>query len=223
MFRRKRARLGIALAFPLALLAGADLALAQSGALPPPPPIAVSQSEPGYGPLAEQRNALVTRQTAINKHRDDHNAVCLGIPASNTSQIAWCRSDVDAINQEKAAYAEQLKAYNAHQYRYQGQTLYLRKNFAGAIQAYQQAMQYGVQIDGLLPELYLAQAALANQNGDLETASKRMCDIGDYEASKPGWLHTQLVQLFGQVKARMKRYGKKFEVRTPTCVIAVRG
>lgn len=211
------------IALPLALLAGAGPGHAQTGPLPAPPPIAVSQSEPGHGPLAERRNALVTRQTAINQHRDQHNAVCLGIPASNTSQIAWCHSDVDAIGREKSAYGEQLKAYNAYQDYYQGQTRYLRKDYAGAIPFYRQAMSFAVPIDTLLTEYYLSEARLAEQNGDMETARSRMCDINAYEASRPGWLTTELNQLFGQIKAWVKRYNKKFEVRTPTCAIAVRG
>lgn len=222
MFRPKSALRGALIALPLTGLALAVPVNAQTGPLPAPPPIAVSQSEPGFGPLAERRSALVTRQAAINQHRDNHNAVCLGIPASNTSQIAWCRSDLDAIGREKAAYGEQLTGYNAYQAYYQGQTRYLRKDYAGAIPFYRQAMSFGVPIATLLTEYNLSEARAAEQSGDMETARSRMCDINASEANRPSWLTTDLNQLFGHIKAWMKHYSKKFEVRTPTCAMAVR-
>ncbi|WP_374531091.1 hypothetical protein [Novosphingobium sp.] len=223
MSRCNARRLLGCLTAPLALIAGATIADAQAGPVPLPPPVAVSQSEPGYGALFEQRNALVARQTAINRRRDDHNAVCLGIPANNTSQIAWCRSDADAIGREKGAYAKQLTVYNAYQAYYQGQTRYLRKDYSGAIPFYRQAMSFGVPIDTLMTEYYLSQARVAEKNGDMETARARMCDINAYETNRPSWLNFELEQLFGQIRGWMKRHSRKFEVRTPTCALADRG
>lgn len=223
MSRPDPMRAALALALPLAMLAGAAAAEAQTGPLPPPAPVAVRQSEPGYGPLTERRGALVDRQSAINKHRDDHNAVCLGIPADNASQIAWCRADVDTIGREKTAYAQQLKAYDANQLYYQGQTRYLRKDYTGAVAYYQRAMSFGVPIDNLMPEYYLSQARVAAQSGDMERARSLMCDIDAHEANRPSWLSAELGQLFGQIKSWLMRYGKRFEVRTPTCAVAVRG
>lgn len=214
-------------ALPLAVLALAAPARAQTGPLPPPPPIAVSQSEPGFGPLAERRGALVSRQTAINKRRDDHNAVCMGIPASNTGQIAWCRSNAEAIGREKAAYGEQLKAYEANQLYYQGRTLYLRKDYDGAIHLYRQANAtagganlFEVRI---VDAIDMAEAARASALGDMEKANDHLCRIDDGGVFRNSWIAIDANQVFGRVRAWFMKRSRKFQVRTPAAVCGVRG
>lgn len=209
-------------------LALTSAALAQTGPLPLPSPPAVSQSEPGHGPLQERYNQLVQRQRAFSQARDAHNGRCLGIPKNDEARIAACQQSKQRLDRERAAYGTALQDYEANQAFWQGRTLYLRGDYDGAISRYYRARSLatrpGVLEGDIADEIDLARAGKAAAAGDMEGANAILCQIDDRANARPSWLDTQTRLLFGKVRVWMyKRYGKKFNRRTPAAICGVRG
>jgi hypothetical protein len=178
--------------------------------------------------LRELHNRLSLRQAAFNRQRDEHNGRCLGIPAADTARIAECRQNKQRLDTERAAYQIQLRDFDANQAFYQGRTLYLRKDYDGAIARFEHAgrlaSRRGVLEGDPADEIDLARAAKAAAVQDAETANKHLCAIEDRANARPSWLNIQANELFGKVRAWMyQRYGRKLNRRTPTAICGVRG
>jgi hypothetical protein len=208
-------------------LALAKTALAQTGPLPLPAPPAVSQSEPGHGPLQERYNQLLQRQRAFSQARDAHNGRCLGIPKNDKARIAACQQSKQSLDRERAAYGTALREYEANQAFWQGRTLYLRDDYDGAIAKYYRALSLSTRpgaFDGdVSDEIDLARAGKAAKAGDMETANTLLCQIEDRGNARPSWLETQARLLFGKVRSWMMSKRKKFQVRTPAAICGIRG
>lgn len=222
-WRRASGLLGV-----LAVLTALPIAVsAAPGPVAVPVAVSVSQSEPGYGPLVERYRALLDRRAGIEKHRSDHNALCIGIPADNYDRIAWCRTDLEAIERDKAAYSVQLREYDANQEYYQGRTAFLRKDYPTAIASFDQAMRIGgpsthFDEDPLEASL-LAKGKQAENAGDKESAARHYCDLADRASQRPSWLERELTSAFGRMRSWVLCHAKKFEVRTPAACACVRG
>lgn len=223
---RPEMRTLLVLGMPL-LLAVATPVAAQSGQLPPPPPPAVSQSEPGYGTLKELHRALTVRQTNFNRMRQDHIARCDRIPPDDTATINWCRANVGRLANERSAYQTALKEYDAKQAFWQGRTLYLRKDYDGALEKYRLAQRLSFRagmFDGnVLDEIDLVHARKAIQAGDMVTANNHLLAIEQRASACPSWLTIQIRDVFLKVRAWANRRSAKLRVRTPVAVCGVRG
>lgn len=210
------------------LLAVATPVAAQSGQLPPPPPPAVSQSEPGYGPLKDLHQALTVRQTNFNRMRQDHIARCDRIPANDTATINWCRANVGRLANERSAYQTALKEYDAKQAFYQGRTLYLRKDYDGAIAKYELAQRLlpaSSRFEGdVNDELDLARARKELNAGKWKTTDEYLLRIERRANTCPTWLRVQLEPLLVDFEVLLKRLRKVEQRRNSGAgICAVRG
>lgn len=209
------------------LLAVSSPAAAQSGQIPPPPPPAVSQSEPGYGPLRELHQALVARQAEFNRKRQDHILKCDRIPSSDTARINWCRGNVGTLARERSAYRLALQEYDAKQAFYQGRTLYLRKDYDGAIAKYEAAQRLlpaASRFEGdVNDELDLARARKELTADRGAFANTYLLSIERRANACPSWLRVEVETLLVDFKLWVKRQRKKMEIRTPAAVCGVRG
>lgn len=209
------------------LLALATPAVAQSGQLPPPPPPAVSQSEPGYGPLRDLHQALVVRQADFNRKRQYHITHCQRIPPNDTARINWCRANVGTLAQERKAYQFALQEYEAKQAYYQGRTLYIRKDYDGAIAKYETAQRLlpaSSRFEGdVRDELDLARGRKELSAGRGASANNYLLSIERRANDCPTWLRVEVETLLVDFKLWVKQQRKKLEIRTPAAVCAVRG
>lgn len=191
-----------------------------------PPPLPISQSEPAFGRMSSEHSALVNQQTALTRHKRDHNAMCLNIDPANTNRIQWCHADNETIKQEIASYNQRLKIYKARVAEAQGQTLFLRQDYSGAIGQFELAwsmMGHSAQpvFDGnILDEIQLAKAHEAEKTGNLELAANYFREIEARKNAQPNWFNTHYNALLNRLKARLK---KKFEIRQGPGTGAVRG
>ncbi len=210
----------------LALTLAAPVA-AQTGPLAPPPPPAVSQSEPGHGPLQERYTQLLQRQRAFEQARAAHNGRCLGIPKTDQARVAACQQSKQNLDRERDAYGTALREYEANQAFWQGRTLYLRGDYDGAMDRYYHALSlapYRSAFEGdPIDEIDLARAAKAADADDLETANMILCQIDDRQKARPSWLETEMRTLFNKFFVKLKkRLNRKLVPRGGgTC--AVRG
>jgi hypothetical protein len=83
--------------------------------------------------MSSEHSALVNQQAALARHKRDHNAMCLNIDPANNNRIQWCHADNETIKQEITSYNQRLKIYKARVAEAQGQTLFLRQDYSGAI------------------------------------------------------------------------------------------
>lgn len=209
------------------LLAVTTPAAAQSGQLPPPPPPAVSQSEPGYGPLRALHQALTVKQTNFNRLRQEHISRCDRIPANDTATINWCRANVGTLARERSAYQMALKEYDAKQAFYQGRTLYLRKDYDGAIAKYETAQRLlppSSRFEGdVNDELDLARSRKELSAGRGVSANSYLLNIERRANRCPDWLRVEIEALLVDFRLWVKRQRKKIEVRTPAAICGIRG
>ena len=191
-----------------------------------PPPLPISQSEPAFGRMSSEHSALVNQQTALTRHKRDHNAMCLNIDPANTNRIQWCHADNETIRQEIASYNQRLKIYKVRVAEAQGQTLFLRQDYSGAIRQFELAwsmMGNSAQpvFDGnILDEIQLAKAHEAEKAGDFELAATYFREIEARKNAQPNWFQSHYSALFNRLKARLKN---KFEIRRGVGGGAVRG
>ena len=191
-----------------------------------PPPLPISQSEPAFGRMSSEHSALVNQQAALARHKRDHNSMCLNIDPANSNRIQWCHTDNETIKQEIASYNQRLKIYKARVAEAQGQTLFLRKDYSGAISQFELAwsmMGNSAQpvFDGnILDEIQLAKAHEAEKTGDLELASTYFCAIEARKNAQPGWFKSHYSTLLGRIKARLQ---KKLTPRRGGGTCSVRG
>lgn len=191
-----------------------------------PPPLPISQSEPAFGRMNSEHIALVNQQAALARHKSAHNAMCLNIDPANSNRIQWCHADNDTIKQEIASYNQRLKIYKARVVEAQGQTLFLRQDYSGAISQFELAwsmMGHSTQpvFDGnIFEEIQLAKAHQAEKAGNMELAATYFCEIEAIKNAQPNWFQSHYSALLNRLKARLK---KKFEIRRGGGTCSIRG
>ena len=191
-----------------------------------PPPLPIGQSEPAFGRMSSEHSALVNQQAALARHKRDHNAMCLNIDPANNNRIQWCHADNETIKQEITSYNQRLKIYKARVAEAQGQTLFLRQDYSGAIGQFEIAwsmMGDSTQpvFDGdILQEIRLAKAHQAEKTVNMELAATYFREIEAVNNAQPSWFKTHYIDLQNRLKAKLK---KKFEIRRQGGGGAVRG